>query len=117
MKVELDEDEMKTAENMIEDLKNKTAKSVILIYAKEVPTGLKVEGFTIGDGMTLLKLYEELEKVTEERDPERAERGIAKYFLRPQMLPILEDRLKNLQSYQQADQVDLDTKTPTDRPT
>jgi hypothetical protein len=62
-------------------------------------------------------LHEELKSLTKERDPEVAEKATARYFLSPVILPILEDRLKNLESYRQASQVDLDTTTPTDRPT
>ncbi|MDQ7780494.1 MAG: hypothetical protein RDV41_12430 [Planctomycetota bacterium] len=62
-------------------------------------------------------LHEELKSLTKERDPEVAEKSTARYFLSPVIVPILEDRLKNLESYRQASQVDLDATTPTDRPT
>jgi hypothetical protein len=61
------------------------------------------------------ELHEELRDVLVNRDPEMGEKKIAKYFLEPLMLPILEDRLKNLTNFTAACQVDLDATTPTDR--
>ncbi len=63
------------------------------------------------------ELREELDNLVDERDPERVEKGIARYFLKSSMLGILEDRLKNLTSFKAATQVDLDETPPTDRPT
>ncbi|MDQ7780492.1 MAG: hypothetical protein RDV41_12420, partial [Planctomycetota bacterium] len=62
------------------------------------------------------ELRQELDKLAADRDPEREERAMAKYFTKPQMLPILEDRLKNLESFKQEGQVDLEKTTPTERP-